>query len=131
MNKKLLLAFCAMLCAQISFGQATLDEIKNIPIPYESVEYRPEYPGGIKEFMKYIEKNFKAPAEEGISGDMVVSFIIDEDGKVNNPQIIKKVGKGNFEDLKKLILNSPKWTPGENIGIPVKVLFKLPIKIRN
>lgn len=99
------------------------------PIDYETVEQRPIFPGGNNEFMKFISKNFVVPEEEGISGTIMLSFIIETDGKVSNVKIVKDIGSGAGESARKAISKSPNWQPGVEGGKIVRVIRMIPIKI--
>jgi Gram-negative bacterial TonB protein C-terminal len=127
MNKYYLI-FVAFICTTYLQAQniATPD---STPIDYETVEQRPIFPGGNNEFMKFISKNFVVPEEEGISGTILLSFIIETDGKVSNIKIIKDIGNGAGESAKRAISKSPNWQPGEEGGKIVRVIRMIPIKI--
>lgn len=113
-----------------TFAQAqNIAPSDSVPIDYEIVEQRPIFPGGNNEFMKFISKNFVVPDEEGIIGTILLSFIIETDGKITNIKIIKDIGSGAGESAKRAILKSPNWQPGEEGGKIVRVIRNIPIKI--
>ncbi len=127
MNKLYLLLFAFI---NVTFAQAqNIAAPDSTPIDYEIVEQRPVFPGGNNEFMKYISKNFAIPEEEGISGTILLSFIIETDGRITNVKIIKDIGNGVGESAKKTISKSPPWQPGEEAGKIVRVVRNIPIKI--
>ena len=127
-NTLLLIAFFA---TQFLFAQAPIGVAKGIPISYESVENRPMFPGGINEFIRFVGKNFRAPEVEGLSGDLKVSFIIETSGLIEEVKIINDLGHGTADEIKRVLAKCPKWTPGDQGGKPVRVLYSLPIAIRN
>lgn len=129
MKKKLLFVF-TLCIAQFVFAQAPLSAVKSIPLRYDTVEVQPEFPGGINEFIKFIGKNFKAPEVEGLSGVVKVSFVIETNGTIGEVKIVKDLGSGTGDEAKRVVMASPKWTPGEQAGKPVRVLYELPITIR-
>ncbi len=50
------------------------------------VEQMPEFPGGQTALMEYLSKNVKYPVvaqENGVQGRVVVSFIVERDGSIN------------------------------------------------
>lgn len=104
---------------------------KQAPIPYEVVENQPLYPGGINEFIKFIGKNYRVPEVEGLNGVVKVSFVIETNGSVTDVKIVNDLGYGSGEEAKRVVQMSPKWTPGDQEGKAVRVLYTLPIKIRN
>jgi hypothetical protein len=129
MKKNLILVFTTM-AVQFVFAQAPLSVGKSMAVSYEDVEVRPEFPGGNKEFMNYIAKNFVTPDVEGLSGVIKVSFIIETTGKISEIKILQDIGSGAGEEAKRVISKSPMWIPGEQNGKPVRVEFTLPITIK-
>lgn len=107
---------------------------------YEVVEKMPEYPGGVEAIMKYIQTctgNYWkrvypegrpiSPCEQGISGRVIVSFIINENGQVTDPVVLRNVDKDLDKEAIRIIKAMPRWIPGEHKGKKVKVKFTLPI----
>jgi periplasmic protein TonB len=129
MKKKLLFLFLMSLVVQLSFSQAPISVVKQIPIAYEVVESQPEFPGGMPELTKFINKNLKMPELEN-TGDIIVSFIVETDGSIIEAKVIKDLGNGSGNEVKRVVLMQPKWKPGEVAGKPVRVSYSLPIKIR-
>jgi len=81
-------------------------------------------------FMKWVMANMKYPdeaAKQGIQGRVMVQFIIDEQGNVNNPTIIEGSDPLLDQAALDLIARSPQWTPGRQRDIPVKVSMTIPI----
>ena len=103
-----------------------------VPIPYENVEVKPLFPGGMSEFMRYIMKNFRADEdEEGnvVTGTLYVNLIIDKEGSITIVQILKDVGNAGKE-IKRILAKSPKWQPGRIKGENVAVEYGFPITIK-
>lgn len=129
---KRILLIAVFFVAQFGFAQAPINVAnKNLPIPYEEVENRPMYPGGINEFIKFVGKNFKMPEVEGVSGVIKVSFVIETNGVVADVKVLNDLGHGTGAEAKRVVLLSPKWTPGDQEGKAVRVMYTLPITIRN
>lgn len=63
-----------------------------------------------------------------IEGTVYVSFIIDEEGRVIEPSIIRDIGNGCGEAAIAVVKKMPNWQPGMNNGKPVKVKLNLPIQ---
>ncbi len=130
--KNLLILVLAFFATQFVSAQAPLSVInKNMPIPYDTVENKPMYPGGMNEFIKFVGKNFAAPEVEGLSGVMKVSFVIETNGSVSDIKVTNDLGHGSADEAKRVIMKLPKWTPGDQDGKPVRVVYTLPITIRN
>jgi TonB family protein len=98
---------------------------------FSTVESQPGFPGGFNNLSMYFQKKFLYPEDarkNNIKGDVIVSFTVDVDGQVKNPKIIKGLGYGCDEAAIELVKNMPDWIPGQQLGKPVPVIFKLPIR---
>jgi TonB family protein len=95
------------------------------------VEVMPEYPGGVNEMMKFLAENIKYPTvakENGISGKVYVTFIVEKDGLIGDITILRGIGAGCDEEAIRVIKMMPKWKPGTQRGQAVRVQYNLPIK---
>jgi len=94
-------------------------------------EVMPEFPGGEKEWLKYLS-SIRYPMkakEKDMQGKVLVKFIIDKTGKVRDVTIAKSSGYEILDDASVThISNSPDWKPGYQSGKPVNVEFIVPIK---
>ena len=66
--------------------------------------------------------------ENGIEGTVYVSFIIDEDGKVTQPSLLRDIGNGCGEEALRVLSNMPDWEPAIDNKQHVKVKLNLPIQ---
>ena len=99
---------------------------------YNQAEVSPEFPGGKDGLSDYINKNLTYPQsaiDNGITGTIHVSFVVDEHGKVLNPQIMdgKNVSNDLDEETLKMFNNMPLWKPGLVKGKNVKTRLELPV----
>jgi TonB family protein len=97
---------------------------------YTLVEEMPEYPGGAAAMMDYIKRNTNFPEEAkaaGIQGKVVANFVIDEEGKIIEVNIVRSLGYGCDEESLRLINSMPNWTAGKQKDKPVKVRMVVPI----
>lgn len=105
---------------------------ENISHNYSESEIKPEYNKGINNFYSYIAKNFKMPnLPKGFEGKVIVSFVVDKDGTIIEPKILKSFGYGVDEEAIRVVLNSKKWTPATIRGIKVRCSYALPISIKS
>lgn len=88
----------------------------------------PEVEGGLAEIFKKI-KYPEIAKKAGISGKVYVMAFIDENGNVNDVQVIKGIGGGCDEAAVEAI-KQLKFVPGKNEGKPVKVKLSLPITFK-
>ena len=82
------------------------------------------------EFLKYIRENLRYPsiaAENGISGRVIVQFIVNEQGRVSDVVIAASVDPALDKEALRVVLSSPLWTPGKQRGRPVRVFYTFPI----
>ncbi|WP_106829763.1 energy transducer TonB [Parabacteroides pacaensis] len=97
------------------------------------VEEMPEFPGGETALMQYINKGIKYPViaqENGIQGRVVVSFVINKDGKVVEAQVMRGVDPSLDKEALRVIGTLPAWKPGKQRGKPVRVKYTVPVLFR-
>lgn len=92
------------------------------------VETMPQLKGGIAAVMKHITYP-EIAQKAGIEGRVYVQFIIDENGNVTNPVVLKGIGGGCDEEAIRAVKKA-KFTPGLQRGKPVKVKYSMPIVFR-
>ncbi|MDQ5928501.1 MAG: hypothetical protein QG594_275 [Bacteroidota bacterium] len=104
----------------------------NIEYPYTILEQRPSPKKGMSSFYSYIGKSLYIPVEarNKVSGKIYLTFIVDKDGSLIQPKILKGIGHGLDESAINVIKEAKKWNPGIIRGIPVRVLYSLPITIQ-
>src|SRR6476660_1479648 len=66
------------------------------------IETKPEFPGGINEFRKFIASNFQIPDEPGLKGNVYVTFIIEKDGSISDIKVLRDIGFGTSEEAKRV-----------------------------
>jgi TonB family protein len=80
--------------------------------------------------MHWLAANIKYPDEakqKGIQGKVMVRFVIDEEGNVTDPVIVKSADPLLDQAAYDVINKCPKWSAGLSGGKPVKVYFTVPI----
>ena len=100
---------------------------------YSNVEYLPSFPGGNKGLQSYFDKNLQYPEEasnEGVEGTVNVSFVVDENGKLTNPQIVgnNRLGYGLEDEALRVVRSMPTWTAGKLKGQNVKTRYTMPVR---
>ncbi|MBC7884697.1 MAG: energy transducer TonB [Saprospiraceae bacterium] len=88
-----------------------------------------------QKMLEYVYTNVKYPAEareKGIEGNCIVQFIIDKNGYINDLKIIRDIGGGCGDEVKRVLTTmnsmSERWIPGKDKGQNVNVLYTLPVK---
>ena len=87
-----------------------------------------------QKFAEHISKNFNLPKEavnKGLEGTVYVSFVVSKNGDVTKVKIIKGVHPLLDEAAVSAVSKLPPLNPGYQLGKPVPVLYKVPVKINN
>jgi protein TonB len=95
------------------------------------IEVKPDFPGGIDKFYKYVGNNYRTPEEEGLKGKVYVTFVVEKDGSLTDIKVIRDIGFGTGKEAIRVLKSCPKWNPGEQNGKKVRVLYSLPITIQS
>ena len=83
--------------------------------------------------LDYLRKNIKYPPicrENGIQGRVLVSFVVNKDGAIVEPQVVKSVNKQLDQEALRVISTMPNWKPGKQRGKPVHVKYTVPVNFR-
>ena len=97
------------------------------------VETMPEFPGGQGALLQYLAKSIKYPViaqENGIQGRVVLSFVIEKDGRLTNIQVLQTPDRSLSEEAIRVLNKSPKWSPGKQRNQVVRVKYTLPVDFR-
>ena len=97
--------------------------------PTMTPEIKPEFPGGVEGWRRFLSKNLKAPEESGDNNkiSVIVKFVVNEDGSLTNLEISKSGGSVFDAEVMRVMKKSPKWIAGSNQGRKVKVFHAQPI----
>ena len=96
---------------------------------YLTAEKMPAIKGGMASIGKKVQYP-RIAREMGIQGVVYVGFIVDPEGKVIEPKILKSVAKPLDEEALRVITKEVKFTPGYYQGKAVPVRMVLPIRFR-
>ena len=98
------------------------------------VEVMPSFMGGdLNTFRAWFSGEFKIPAiaaENGIQGKVVMKFVIEKDGSVGGIEFLQSPDKVYEDEARRVLMKSPKWTPGRQRDQLVRVFYILPIDCR-
>jgi len=107
-----------------------LDDVESV---HEHVEQMPEFPGGQKALLKFLENNVRYPAVafvNKIQGRTIVSFVVEPDGSVDNVEVAKSSSSVLDEEAVRVVKKFPKWKPGMIDGKPVRVKYCVPVNFK-
>ena len=93
------------------------------------VETQPSFPGGQRALLQFISDNLVYPKDLGetcIQGRVVVSFVVDRDGSIIEPKVVRPLHPSLDEEALRVIGLMPKWRPGKLMAVKVK--YNIPIK---
>lgn len=97
------------------------------------LEKYPEFPGGMDAFANYLRKNLRYPeraVDAGINGKVIVSFVIEKDGRLTDIRVLRGIGYGCDEEATRVLRKSPPWKPGIQNSRNVRVLYTIPLVFR-
>lgn len=102
--------------------------------PFLIAEEMPKFEGGdLLKFRSWVQTRLKYPtiaAENGISGRVTLTFVIEKDGRLTNIQVMQTPDRSLSEEAIRVLNTSPKWTPGKQRSSPVRVKYTLPVEFR-
>jgi TonB family protein len=112
-----------------------LDESDTIDgeVFFSVVEEMPEFGNGWEDIRKYILDNIEYPQtaiDDSIEGRVIIQFVINEDGSVSNPEVLRGIRFDLDEECIRVVKNMPDWKPGKQLGKLVKVRYVIPFIFR-
>ena len=93
----------------------------------------PSFPGGQEALKKFIEDNIHYTPEMQetcVTGRVVVSFIIEKDGSISNPKVVKSLDPSYDAEALRIISIMPKWRPGKEGGQSARIKYSVPVIFR-
>ena len=89
--------------------------------------------GDLNTFRAWVMQNVKFPQvalENRIQGRVVLSFVIDKDGRLTNIEVLQSPDRSLSEEAIRVLNKSPKWSPGKQRNQAVRVKYTLPVDFR-
>ena len=111
-------------------GQMPNEELNDSTI-YLLTSEMPEFQGGHQALLKYIEENFRCMDSISESkGIIICEFVVEVDGSLSNVEIVRS-SENHLLDAEaiRIIKQMPNWIPGKHQGKPVRVKYRIPIKL--
>lgn len=110
------------------------EEVVEDDQPFLIAETMPSFQGGdLNTFRAWVQQNVKFPQialENGIQGRVVLSFVIEKDGRLTNIQVLQTPDRSLSEEAVRVLSKSPKWSPGKQRNQVVRVKYTLPVDFR-
>lgn len=122
---------------EIPFEATNVDESApldaNTDEVFKVVEVDPEFPGGEEALYKYLAENIKYPVmakNNKVEGRVYITFVIEKDGTVSDAKVLRSVNEELDTEALRVINAMPKWKPGTQRGVPVRVQYNIPISFK-
>lgn len=100
---------------------------------FDIVEQQPMFPGGPAALMKYLSEHTKYPVvaqENGVQGRVTVQFVVEKDGSISDVHVLRGVDPSLDKEAVRVVKSLPRWTPGKQNGITVRVNYRVPVLFR-
>lgn len=100
---------------------------------YDVVEEMPQFPGGSSAMFEYLAKSIQYPSAakaNGMQGRVVCSFIVERDGSISDVKVTRSVDLSLDGEAQRVILSMPRWIPGKQNGVAVRVKYTVPVTFR-
>ena len=117
---------------EVAIKEVVIEEEKADQI-FDVVETQPNPPGGMSGWNKYLSDNLKYPTQArrmGVEGTVIVVFVINTDGSIQDVEVLRGIGGGCDEEAVKIVKAAPKWEPGKQRGKAVRTRMRLPIRFK-
>ena len=121
----------------LGFTTLTTARAQNTDTPcgkvFHVVEQMPQFPGGQAAMMKFIADSLRYPSvvcTGGVEGRIVVRFVVDCEGNIVNPLVVRSVDPLLDREAIRLVKSMPKWIPGKQNGEPVNVVCFVPVRFK-
>ena len=125
------LVFSLYLLTATLFADAQTTDTVSVPT-FVKVEVEAEFPGGVSEWSKYLQKNLKAntPADNGAPigvYQVIVRFIVTKEGKISNVEAETDHGYGMEQEVIRILKKGPDWLPASQNDKKVNAYRRQPV----
>ena len=100
---------------------------------YNVVDEMPQYRGGMKRFMRYLENKTRYTDDMkkmGIEGVVVMQFVVEKDGAITHPRIVRPLHAQLDAIAYNAIKDMPRWIPGTDGGSIVRCRYSVPVSFK-
>lgn len=118
--------------SQFSYAQIQEDSTDKTYEFFE-ISQQPSFPGGADAMRNFISSNLNYPIEaqdNGIEGRVAIQFVVDTDGSIVNINISRDPGGGLGEEGARVVRLMPKWSPGYQKDVPVRIKMVIPFNFK-
>lgn len=109
-----------------------VEEEEEDDAPLLFVEDMPTFQGGgLDKFRNWVMNRLKYPQiaqENNIQGKVLLAFVIEKDGTLTHIEVMQAPDRSLSDEAARVLAQSPKWAPGKQRNIPVRVKYILPVE---
>ncbi|MCL1851056.1 MAG: energy transducer TonB [Bacteroidetes bacterium] len=101
------------------------------PRPVKFPEKMPKPVDGFDNMYAFLRSNLhypEIPRTLGISGTVLVEFVVERDGSITNVTVAAGVSPELDKEAVRVVKLMPRWKPGEQMGKTVRCSYSIPIK---
>ncbi len=100
---------------------------------HNSVEEKPQFPGGEKALLEFFMRNIRYPQDAQkakIQGRVIAQFVVTKTGSIGDVKIVRGVYPSIDKEAIRVIKMLPAFTPGKINGKPVSVWYTIPVMFK-
>ncbi len=101
--------------------------------PVVFVPEMPEFPGGQEELLKFIYDHIVYPEEaiaNNLQGTVILRFVVSKTGDITDIEVLRSIDPLLDNESIRVISMMPRWHPGKQDGVPVRVYFSVPVTFK-
>lgn len=110
----------------------TSTQVVNDTTIFENPDTPIRFKGGDDILIKDIQKHLKYPEKskgDGIEGKVMVSFVVEKNGKLSNITIVKGLNDELNAEVIRVVTKLDGWIPAQNQGVTVRARMYLPFQL--
>ena len=112
----------------------TLPVAKQKVVPTDRISQMPQFPGGPRAFMRWLDEHIPYPAsclQKKQQGVVLMSFVVGTDGYVADLEVKDAFDEAVLKTIRQAAEKMPKWQPGTNEwGEPAPVKITVPVAFK-
>ena len=96
-------------------------------------ETMPQFRGGERALMKYLQENVVYPPEavkDSIQGKVIIQFVVEKDGTVGEVKVARSVHELLDAEAVRVVKTLPRFYPGHRLGNAVSMWYTLPVTFK-
>ena len=94
------------------------------------LKVKPEFPGGLKALNAMVKERYlQSGFASEVKGKVYAIFVVEKDGSLSDIKILRGLDLEKAKTLIGILKACPKWTPGQQGGQTVRVLFSVALEI--